>query len=52
MDNDTMQFILGISDKISVVVILLYAWLKAEKRADRLEAKLILNKDIEAAKET
>lgn len=51
MDADTMEFITAIADKVSVIGILLYAWLKEMQRADRLEAKLILNKDIEAAKE-
>lgn len=51
MDSETVQIVARFAENLSTVAVLLMAWVLERRRADRLEAKLIVRQDIEDAKE-
>lgn len=51
MDNATLDFLKTLAENLSVIAVLLFAWMREAKRADRLEAKLITTMEIEKSKE-
>lgn len=50
MDNQTLDSLIQLADKLSVIGVLLMAWVMERRRADRLESKLISAYEIHEAK--
>lgn len=49
MDEQTMQFLKDWAENLSVIAVLLYAWIREAKRADALQAELITSLKINRA---